>query len=403
MTLEGFFLNSSRWLGILFAIIAATFLLPDIFVREEQSPLASEYIPLAEASAPIFERNTVVQGSEHRVVLHAPALVDLGDNELVAVWKYRKSGKRADTRLYTARFTNGRWEAPELVTTAAATGKELGRYIDKIGNPVLLSRPNKELWLVYVSSIGGWSTSQLNLKRSLDGGRTWSQAERLVTSPFFNLSTLIKTPALELRDGSPVMPAYHEMLARFPELLIFNQTGQVRDKIRMGAGVGRVAIQPAVAVLSQNKAVAMMRPSGDTPTIFETRSEDGGENWSVPKSTELPNPGGPVGLTLAQSGRLLLVFNDDSEKERDLTLAVSIDSGSTWIKLGTLDRLGAGEMAVLTYPFLIRSGDESYHLLYADTGTQTIRHIRFNDTWLDSMLKQARLKQPSPSGPNDAR
>jgi predicted neuraminidase len=185
--------------------------------------------------------------------------------------------------------------------------------------------------------------------------------------------------------------------------LFFNEAGQVRDKIRMGAAVGRTAIQPAVAVLWNDEAVAMMRPRGAIRRIFETRSNNGGQNWSVPQATDLPNPGGPVGLVAANSRMLVLVFNNDPKKERDLTLAVSIDSGSTWTKLATLDELGAGEQAVLTYPFLIRSSDGSYHLVYADSGKHAIRHIQFNDAWLESMLKQARLKQASTWQPNNAR
>lgn len=387
MALEMSWPSLSR-LSAALAVAAAIFLLRGFFDRDEQSWLSPDSTRVAASSAPLFERNTVAQGSAAER-LHAPAIVDLGGDELLAVWKYRGEAGDDDTRLYMARFSNWQWAAPTLVTTAAATGEELGRYITKLGNAVLLTRPNEDLWLVYVSTLGGWSTSQLNLKRSLDGGLTWSKSERLVTSPFFNLSTLVKTRPLELMNRAPVIPAYHEMLAHLPELLFLNEAGQVRDKIRMGSAVGHLAIQPAVAVLSQHEVVAMMRPSGATPRIFETRSKDGGRSWSLPESTDLPNPGGPVGLVPANGRMLALVFNDDPEKERDLTLAVSIDSGSTWTKLGTLDKLSEGEKGVLTYPFLIRSGDENYDLVYADSGKLAIRHIRFNDAWLDLMVKQA--------------
>jgi predicted neuraminidase len=280
------------------------------------------------------------------------------------------------------------------LTDAAATGEELGRYEKTVGNAVFLLRPRGELWLIYVSvSIGGWSGSHLNLKRSKDGGRTWSKAERLVTSPFFNLSTLVKGRPLELMDGSPAIPAYHEMIADIPELLILNGAGEVIDKIRIGAAAGRLAIQPTIAVLSETEAVALLRPKGAPPRIYESRSSDGGRSWSIPRTTNLPNPGGPVGLVPLDSKSLVLVFNNDSKAEKDLTLAVSADAGSTWIKLAILDQLDPGERKALTYPFLTRGVDGTYHLVYAHRGRHEIRHIRFSSAWVRSLLDRGRTRQ----------
>lgn len=323
-------------------------------------------------------------------ILHAPSLVDLGNGELLSVWYQGSREGRRDVSLYTSRFTSGRWEPATRVTDAAATGAELGRYVNTIGNAVLLTRPHGELWLVYVSvSIGGWSGSSLNLKQSEDGGRTWSKARRLVTSPFFNLSTLVKGRPMVLTDGSPAIPAYHEMIAHLPELLILNGAGQVTDKIRMGAAAGRLAIQPTLAVLPDNKVVALLRPTGDTPRIFESRSSDGGNSWSVPRATDLPNPGGPVGLVPLDGQNLVLVFNNDPKKEQDLTLAVSADAGATWTILAVLDQLKPGDKKALTYPFLTRSNDGTYHLVYAHSGARAIRHIRFNDAWVHALLDEA--------------
>lgn len=323
-------------------------------------------------------------------ILHAPSLVDLGNGELLSVWYQGSREGRRDVSLYTSRFTSGRWEPATRVTDAAATGAELGRYVNTIGNAVLLTRPHGELWLVYVSvSIGGWSGSSLNLKQSEDGGRTWSKARRLVTSPFFNLSTLVKGRPMVLTDGSPAIPAYHEMIAHLPELLILNGAGQVTDKIRMGAAAGRLAIQPTLAVLPDNKVVALLRPTGDTPRIFESRSSDGGNSWSVPRATDLPNPGGPVGLVPLDGQNLVLVFNNDPKKEQDLTLAVSADAGATWTILAVLDQLKPDDKKGLTYPFLTRSNDGTYHLVYAHSGARAIRHIRFNDAWVHALLDEA--------------
>lgn len=343
----------------------------------------------AVSAPPLLERETISIVPEAGI-LHAPSLVDLGNGELLSVWYQGSREGGREVSLYSSRFTGGRWGPATRLTDATATGAELGRYVKTIGNAVLLMRPQGEVWLVYVSvSIGGWSGSSLNLKQSEDGGRTWSKAKRLVTSPFFNLSTLVKGRPMVLTDGSPAIPVYHEFIAHLPEFLILNGAGQVTDKIRMGAAAGRLAIQPTLAVLPDNDVVALLRPTGAMPRVFESRSSDGGRSWSVPRATDLPNPGGPVGLVALDSRELVLVFNNDPKKENDLTLAVSADGGSTWTNLAILDELKPGEKRGLTYPFLALSSDGTYHLVYAHAGARAIRHIRFNDAWVHSLLDEA--------------
>jgi predicted neuraminidase len=41
-------------------------------------------------------------------------------------------------------------------------------------------------------SYGGWSGSAINQLVSDDGGHTWPGARRLILSPLFNLSTLVR-------------------------------------------------------------------------------------------------------------------------------------------------------------------------------------------------------------------
>jgi predicted neuraminidase len=171
--------------------------------------------------------------------------------------------------------------------------------------------------------------------------------------------------------------------------VLLNDAGQVTDKIRMGAAAERT-IQPALAVLPDDEVLALLRPTGATRRIFASRSRDGGNSWSEPRATDIPNPGGPVGLLPLEGRGLMLVFNNDPKKEKNLTLAVSADGGSTWTNLAVLDETKPDEKRGLTYPFLIRSSDGTYHLVYAQPGARAIRYIRFNDAWVHSLLDEAR-------------
>src|SRR5919106_3002675 len=223
----------TAWIALLFSMTAAALLLLGT-VSHGRPPIRFAYVAINDVSAPPLLQRYTVSTASHADMLHAPAIANLPNGELLAVWYQGSREGARDVSLYTARFSGERWQAPVQVTDARATGAELGRYIKTVGNAIFVTRPLGELWLVYVSvSFGGWSGSHLNLKRSKDGGHTWSDAERLVTSPFFNFSTLVKAPPLELVDGSPVIPAYHEMIADLPELLVLNEAGEVTDKIRI--------------------------------------------------------------------------------------------------------------------------------------------------------------------------
>ncbi len=386
---------SNRPIAIIFGITAAVLLLPAAFSHNGPPTFLATYPTLHIANSQVLERDTVTS-APNAGIAHAPAIVDLGNGELLCVWYQGSHESALDVGLYTARFINGHWRPAVRLTDAQATGEELGRYEKTVGNAIFVLRPQGELWLIYVSvSIGGWSGSHLNLKRSEDGGRTWSKAERLVTSPLFNLSTLVKGRPIELIDGSPAIPVHHQLIAQIPELLTLSKTGQVIDKIRIGPATGHLAIQPTIAVLSEAEAVALLRPRRALPRVYESRSSDGGRSWSVPRATNLANPGGPVGLVALDRKTLLLVFNNDPITEKDLTLAVSVDAGSTWVKLAILERVHPGERAAFTYPFLTRGSDSIYHLVYANPRSREIRHIRFNFAWVRSLLDKAGLTKAS--------
>ena len=91
------------------------------------------------------------------------------------------------------------------------------------------------LWFVSVA-IGGWAGSTLNHSVSGDGGRTWTPPIRLQTSPFLNISTLVRNGLVPYADGTLAFPVYHEFISKFAELLRLDAYGQVLDKQRLTPG-----------------------------------------------------------------------------------------------------------------------------------------------------------------------
>jgi len=275
--------------------------------------------------------------------------------------------------------------SPEsAVVTREFAQRHLRRSVRKLGNPVAGRDSKGRLCLYFVSvSVGGWAGSAVNLMVSEDEGETWSPPRRLVASPFFNISTLVKGAPLLLSDGAVALPVYHELLGKFGELLRLDAEGHVIGKTRLSWG--QSSLQPVIVPRSEKEAVGFMRYSGDPPNrILMVRTEDGGVHWSRPEKTALPNPNAAIASALLSDGALLLAFNNAEEDREDLSLALSTDFGNTWRTARRLEG-GSGSAPVpeYSYPWIMQDRTGDVHVLYT-WGRSRIKHVRFNRAWLES-------------------
>lgn len=315
--------------------------------------------------------------------VHGANVVETLDGGLLATWfgGSREGGK--DVVLWGADFSpvNSSWSAPRRIIGPAETQAALGRYIKTVGNSVLVRGQQNELWLYYVSvSVGGWAGSSLNAVRSLDEGKTWDTPRRLITSPFFNVSTLNKSAAVPYTDGSFGLPVYHEFIGKFAELLVVDNTGRILDKTRITQG--RHSIQPLLLPLGPQLALALMRDTGPHPGhVLISRSDNAGIHWAGDEQLPLPNPDSAVAGLRRPDGSLLLVFNDTESGRSSLALAVSRDQGKSWSTVKHFEQTHDGK-SEFSYPYLIRSSNGSMHLLYT-WNRKRIRHVYFNDDWVD--------------------
>ena len=256
----------------------------------------------------------------------------------------------------------------------------------KLGNPVVGRDHGGRLCLYFVSvSVGGWAGSAVNQMVSEDEGETWSPPRRLIASPFFNISTLVKGAPFQFSDGTIALPVYHELLGKFGELLRLDAEGHAIGKTRLSWG--QSSLQPVIVPRSDKEAVGLMRYSGDRPNrILIVRTEDGGVHWSPPVKTALPNPNAAIGSVLLADGPLLLVFNDAEENREDLSLALSKDFGNTWRVVHRFEGDSRSTQAPVTeysYPWIIQDRAGDVHVLYT-WGRSRIKHVRFNRAWLES-------------------
>jgi predicted neuraminidase len=279
---------------------------------------------------------------------HAPSLVELRDGKLRAFWFSGSREGASDVEIRSAVFDprSGLWGAESTVIDRVWTQRALLRYVKKLGNPVAARSADGALHLYYVTvSLGGWAGSSITTMTSTDEGESWGAPRRLVTSPFLNISTLVKGAPFYYSDGTIGLPVYHEFIGKFAEVLRLDATGKVLDKQRLTHG--RAALQPVVLVRDGERAQALMRHGeGGLNRVIGTVTEDAGRHWAPPKNTTLNNPNAAVaGIALAD-GSLLVVLNN-IESDRDaLSLVASIDGGANWRTLHTLE----DQLALRTHP-----------------------------------------------------
>lgn len=285
----------------------------------------------------------------HTRLVHAAAMVELADGRVRGFWFAGSREGAADVGIHSAVFdpASGEWSPERRVIRRKQVEQALGRNIRKLGNAVPV-RDGERLRLYFVAvSVGGWAGSRLAVAESTDGGESWRVTGGVVTSPFFNLSTLVKGPPIRFADGSLGLPVYHEFLGKFGELLRLTPEHRLVEKQRIGHG--REAIQPVIFVEGPRTATALLRNESETRpgAVLESHTEDRGFHWSPLISSELPNPGSAVG-GISLGPEHWLVGANHNRFERD-TLAVldSRDAGESWRLLATLhDRAAFREAPV---------------------------------------------------------
>ncbi len=315
---------------------------------------------------------------------HVSSICELPSGRLAAAWYAGTREGDSDVAIYVATQDagpTGGWSRPQRVVTRETAATETFRFVQKVGNPLLFSNGDGILNLLYVTvGFGGWSSSSLNFKQSLDGGRTWSFSRRLGLSPFFNVSELVKNGTTRLAGGGWVVPIYHEVIGKFPELLWLRSQAQDLEFSKIRAFGGKQAFQPALIPLDDHNGLLLCRTAGRDKRIQAAATSDAGLHWTDPQPIELPKPDSGLDALHLHDGRLLLAFNDSTRDRDQLRLAICIDVGLTWTRAATI-ALEAG--AEFSYPFLLQTNDGLIHLTYT-WKRRAIRHVAFNLAWLEA-------------------
>ena len=419
--------NKTLWGLLLIAVAAGGYRVslsprPAAFAEPPKPQVASAS---DHEDAPHFAA-TFASSRLHKSV-HAGSLVELRDGRVRAVWFSGTREGAPDVEIRSAVFNpdEGRWSAEQIITDRSSTQRALWRRIKKLGNPVIGRAADGALKLFYVSvSQGGWSGSAINVMSSGDDGATWGAPRRLITSPFINVSTLVKGAPYLYADGTLGLPVYHELFAKFGELIRISSADKVIAKHRVSVA-GDGGLQPVLLIESARRASVLMRYAGDAPRrVLMATSKDRGRHWSASTKTELANPNAAVSALVLPDGSWLAALNNQERGRHALSLHHSNDRGRTWKKIYQLESQRAernvdeatfaalvarqinetgiahGSVADaqvtsikqavcrkhecrfrFSYPYLIQTRGGDFHLVYT-YNRAFIKHVVFNSAWL---------------------
>ena len=438
-------LRQPRSVLVLFAVLLAFAL---AWSQRQALPAADfvDHAPLQATTAqPIAPFTSQFASPVSERFVHAASVTVLADKSLFAAWFGGTREGADDVQIYGARFdpATQRWSAEQTLVTTAMTEAALGIRVRKLGNPVLATAPDGRLWLLYVSvSLGGWATSNLNLMLSDDNGASWSAPKRLVMTPFFNLSTLVRGRPLFHADGSIGVPVYHEAIGKFPEYLRVDANGRVLDKVRMD--YGRETLQPYVVALGAREALALLRDDSDARLVSFSRSHDAGLHWSAPQLTTMPNPNAAIAAIRYNDNALLVALNDLKKDRYRISLYLADNALQRWTLLDVIDAAANGEggpmpfadfQAALSerflasaspeqqallpaylggwserdprgckrdgcefrydYPYLLQTEADQFELMYS-WNKSLIKHVRFSRAWVESKAVESKTQGAQP-------
>ena len=301
-----------------------------------------------------------------------PNLTELPDGRIAAAWLSSKGEAQV---IHFSVLDRDGWRQPVPIASRESTAGGAFAYVNQIGQPVLHAE-GSWLHLWYVSSTLGPS---INHSLSTDGGKSWANPSRLQTSPLANFGGEVRTPPIALADGGLGLPISHHFIGQHGEWLRLAATGQILDKVRLPSAEG--ALQPAIVVLSEKRALAVLRNAGSVPGFVHAATTlDGGQVWQEGAAPPIPNPNSAVALLRLRSGRLLLAGNPAAGTQT-LQLWLSADEGKNWQVSRRIEFAPDGG-AEFTNPALLLGRDGRIHLAY-DWRRQGIKYAVLTEAWLD--------------------
>lgn len=299
---------------------------------------------------------------------HSATLVETNDGHLIYAFFGGTKERNPDVEIYVCHHVDGQWSAP----TSVADGVQDDGSRWPTWNPVLFQIPDGDLLLFY--KVGPKPSEWWGmLKRSKDGGKTWSEAEKLpdgILGP-------IKNKPLLLENGTLISPSSTEGNGWNIHFELSDDLGKTWQKIGpIERGVDPMnAIQPSILVHGKGKLQILARTRNWA--IVESWSTDYGKTWTPLAKTTLPNNNSGTDAVTMKNGKHVLVYNhvlppadNPKGKRTPLNVAVSKD-GVHWDAALILED---SPISQYSYPAVIQTSDGLLHFAYT-WRRQKMKHV----------------------------
>jgi len=285
---------------------------------------------------------------------HASTLIEVDPGTLLVAYFAGTGEGRPDTAIWLSRGSLGPdgqrdWSAPQQV----AQQEDVPCW-----NPVLVKTRSGEILLFYKvgPSPQTWTGY---LKRSSDGGQSWSEPEQLPAG----ILGPIKNKPIELPDGRLICGSSVESYRAWACWVeITPDAGRTWSKHGPISVPGEPfgIIQPTVFLTSSGGLRMLCRATDRIGRICTSDSRDGGLTWSPARPTDLPNPNAGIDAVRLDDGRIELVYNHSGSDRSPLNVAISNDDGEQFQPLFALET-ALGEFS---YPAVIQTADRRVHVTY---------------------------------------
>ncbi|HEX6925789.1 MAG TPA: sialidase family protein [Longimicrobiaceae bacterium] len=295
---------------------------------------------------------------------HASTIVETPEG-LVAAWFGGEHERHPSVGIWVARHENGQWTRPAEV----ANGLQLDGTRYPTWNPVLFQPEGGPLMLFYKV---GPSPSQWWGMRvvSHDGGRTWSEPERLgegLIGPVKNKPVVL--PNGDILAGSST--EHDGWRVHFERSTDGGKTWTRTPPVNDGRQIG--AIQPSILFHPDGRLQAIGRTRQDR--LFTIESRDGGHTWGPMSLLDVPNPSAGTDAITLTDGRHLLAYNPTTSADGDndrSTLSVALsEDGVHWQQVLVLENEPGKEFS---YPAVIQTSDGLVHITYT-WDRKRVKHV----------------------------
>ncbi|MDI3439855.1 exo-alpha-sialidase [Erwinia sp. V90_4] len=357
---------------------------------------------------------------------HAANLLPLPNGDVLCVWFGGTQEGIADISIWCSRLqpNSNRWSPAQKLSEDPTRSEQ---------NPVLFLDPDNVLWLLYTAQkSGNQDTAIVRYRQSDDFGHSWGPIATLLDQP----GTFIRQPVVVLDNGDWLLPVFYCRTQPGEKWVGNHDDSAVKISRDKGKSWQDVAVPDStgcvhmnITLLKDGSLLALYR-SRWADHIYQSRSDDGGQSWSAPQATELPNNNSSIQVTTLANGDLALVYNamsaagaserraslyDEIEDEDDdevavaveplvhsgktafwgaprapMTLAISRDGGQSWPLRRNLDE-GDGYCMTnnsqqklnreFSYPSIKQGIHGELHIAYTYF-RQAIKYVRVEESWV---------------------